>query len=209
SEGRERAPRPRDGRHHARHVLARAAEPAGGSGAEDRGKRWGTGQSALAPFSCKALLCKLNHPTEGWPSPVEGSGLENRQGRKPSGVRISPPPLVTCVRCRCRRRRPCCPSKAPTTRRSTASNGAALRFMALGRDGAITAGRYDRVQGGWAATITIHEGAHAARPHAADRCDGTRGGARLISPGRAGCRGGPLPRRRVSSQELWALSITL
>src|SRR5205814_2136416 len=36
------------------------------------------GQSALAPFSCKALLCKLNHPTEGWPSPVEGSGLEMR-----------------------------------------------------------------------------------------------------------------------------------
>jgi len=33
-----------------------------------------------------------------------------------------------------------------------------LRFMALGSDGAITAGCYDRVQGGWAATITIHEG---------------------------------------------------
>src|SRR5207253_860408 len=31
---------------------------------------------------------------EGWPSPVEGSGLENRQGRKPSGVRISPPPPI-------------------------------------------------------------------------------------------------------------------
>src|SRR5439155_17863106 len=42
----------------------------------------------------RAVTCeRWGARREGWPSPVEGSGLENRQGRKPSGVRISPPPL--------------------------------------------------------------------------------------------------------------------
>src|SRR5438045_9482861 len=66
---------------------------------------------------------------EGWPSPVEGSGLENRQGRKPSGVRISPPPLRLLYVFR--------PSTKGFTKGCTseARNGPQLGLVAAGRAG--------------------------------------------------------------------------
>src|SRR5919197_3670603 len=99
-----------------RHLLARAAEPPGGSGAEDRraprrqrarsqnlraemGNRWRTGGFGTVlptlPFSSKPATCKVNRPPEGWPSPVEGSGLENRQGESPREFE-SPPLRFVC-----------------------------------------------------------------------------------------------------------------
>src|SRR5439155_9069120 len=62
--------------------------------AQARARGSGRRAGAHVPFSSRAVTCKRwGARREGWPSPVEGSGLENRQGRKPSGVRISPPPF--------------------------------------------------------------------------------------------------------------------